>query len=240
MSGNTNLGRMMVILERDGSINLLKRVLSFGYNHTIRPVLPLTGTSILDYNGVTVVDDDGRLGDSFPLAGDVPLYEQPIIRSVRRYITEGDTVVIVGAGWGVVTTIVAGQIGTAGQCISYEGSEKMYARATHTLDVNDVENRVTLNHAVVAENRDVWGDEGGAEFIQTRELPECDALILDCEGAEHTIVPELDHLPRVIIVEAHDGYGDIETALCDHGYTIVDRELYVPSEDTYVLTARRE
>ncbi|MFW5958845.1 MAG: hypothetical protein ACOCQ3_02465 [Natronomonas sp.] len=237
MTGDTTLDRMRVILNRDGPINLAKRVLSFGYNQTIRPSLPQNGESIVDYNGVRVINDDGHWGDSLPLAGDIPLYEEPIIRSVQQYITEGSTVVVVGAGWGVVTTIVAGKIGNDGHCISYEGSEKMYNRASRTLELNNIGNNVALKHAIVVKNLGVWGDDGGADIIPTHELPKCNALILDCEGAEHSILPDLEQSPEVIIVEAHEGYDDIATELRNRGYKIVDKELYVPSEDTYVLTA---
>lgn len=240
MANETNLDRMEVILNRDGLVSLVKRVFTFGYNQTLRPFLPQTGESIVEYNGVRVIDDEGRWGDSLPLAGDIPLYEEPIIRSVRRHVTEGNTVVIVGAGWGVVTTIVAEYIGNKGRCVSYEGSKKMYERASQTLDLNNIGDNISLKHAIVAEDLGVWEDEGDADVIPTHELPKCNVLILDCEGAERAILSELDQSPEVIIVEAHEGYDDIATELRNRGYEIVDTELYVPSEEIYVLTATLE
>lgn len=233
----TNVDRMREMLHRDGLTNLLKRLWTYGYNQTVRPFLPSSSESIVYYNGVPVIDTNGKIGDSLPLAGDIPLYEQPIIRNVHKYIEEGDRVVIIGAGWAVVSTVVAQQIGPDGECIAYEGSKEMVEKSRRTLEFNNVQDQVELKHTVVAENIGVWGEEGDAKRVRASELPQADVLILDCEGAERPILDELTYNPRVVIVEAHEGFEHVSSELLDRGYEIVDKELYVPSEETYVLTA---
>lgn len=236
--GLSQIRRMWEIARRDGVFQLFIRLYTFGYNNMIRNRLPKSPPTVLNYNGVKVSPEEEKALDRVvPMAGDIPLYEQPIIRGVNRHVKSTDRVTVVGTGWGVVTTICA-QL-NSNTVISYEGSEKMYRRAKKTLELNDVLDQVDLRHAIVADNVDVWGDEGGAEIVPTAELPDCDVLILDCEGAEFQILEQLDFEPRVIIVETHGEVDGMVEHMGSKGFEIEDIELYNPEEDLYVLTCVR-
>jgi hypothetical protein len=73
-----------------------------------------------------------------------------------------------------------------------------------TVARNKVTN-VTVHHAVVAQARAVWGrrSDMGA-VLPPSELPPCNVLELDCEGAEVEILREMNIQPRVILVETHE------------------------------------
>jgi len=227
--------RMKVIAQRDGLSALVTRIYTFGYNNIVRTRLPKQGSSVVEYNSVKIHDDEGKLLDGIvPKAGHIPLYEQPIIRGVANHVLDDDRVVVIGSGLGAVTTICAAQ--TSEPVVSYEGSSEMYERSLKTYEMNNISERVVPHHAVVAENIGVWGAEGDAAHVTVDELPRCDVMILDCEGAEFQIVENLEDKPRVIIVETHGEVPTMVEMLTEGGYEIDDVELYNPDQDLYVLT----
>jgi hypothetical protein len=65
------------------------------------------------------------------------------------------------------------------------------------------------------------------------QLPQCDVLQLDCEGAEAEILRELTIQPRVVLVETHGLYGAptdlIASLLKKRGYVVSDRGLAEPN-----------
>ena len=65
------------------------------------------------------------------------------------------------------------------------------------------------SHAVVGEAIAVYGvpDQLSTLVVSPAELPECDILELDCEGAESLILRNMAIRPRVIAVETHGVYG---------------------------------
>jgi hypothetical protein len=66
------------------------------------------------------------------------------------------------------------------------------------------------------------------------QLPPCDVLQLDCEGAEVEILRELTIQPRLILVETHGLYGaptDVVASLLENcGYIVSDRGVAEPSQ----------
>jgi hypothetical protein len=66
-----------------------------------------------------------------------------------------------------------------------------------------------VKHAVVGEAIGVYGaaDELATLVVPPSELPECDVLELDCEGAEIMILRNMRLRPRVIAVETHGVNG---------------------------------
>jgi hypothetical protein len=81
-------------------------------------------------------------------------------------------------------------------------------------------------------------------------LPECDVLLLDCEGSEIGILEKLTVQPRVILVESHGMYDspsqEIEELLKRQSYSIKSKEPAVKESefccdnDIYSITAVRE
>jgi hypothetical protein len=69
------------------------------------------------------------------------------------------------------------------------------------------------------------------------ELPPCNVLELDCEGAEVEILRELTIQPRVILVETHGLFGAptdlVASLLKKRGYIVSDRGLAEPREGDY-------
>ena len=69
--------------------------------------------------------------------------------------------------------------------------------------------QLTVNHAIVGEAISVYGapEDLSPRVVTPADLPECDVLALDCEGAEIVILRNLKFRPRAIAVESHGIYG---------------------------------
>lgn len=193
-------------------------------------------------NGVAVPTVD-------PVDGydDHPDHEAPSIESLRRLVRRGDSVVVVGGGWGASTVVAARMTHYEGDVTVFEATSEMIPTIERTLAVNQVEDLVTLRHAAVGDVSDLTEELFGAadgERLGPDAIPACDVLELDCEGAELEILRSLEFVPRVLIVECHDDLGsptaDVERELTDRGYEIVDRGVVGPDNDLDVLTATRD
>ena len=151
-------------------------------------------------------------------------YESGLIESIVKNALPSDHVVIVGGGWGVTAVRSAKLVGNDGKITVFEGSKSQISKIESTIELNDMPDIVTLNHAVVGPNIRVYGDTGNADFVDPSELPECDVLELDCEGSEVDILQNLQIRPRVIIVESHGMYDssslDVIDGLEGLGYEI--------------------
>jgi hypothetical protein len=106
-----------------------------------------------------------------------------------------------------------------------------------TASRNKVTN-VSVHHAVVAKSIAVYGglNDIGA-VLPASQLPLCNVLQLDCEGAEVQILRELTTQPRVILVETHGLFGAptklVASLLEKRGYIVSDRGLAEPCFDDY-------
>jgi len=138
---------------------------------------------------------------------DNPSYERAEVNAMRNYTNQGDNVVIVGAGLGITPTVAANSVGKDGQVIAYEASADRISRVRKTIQYNNVSDIVDIRHAIVGKAEDVRGDIGSAVTIPPKELPECEFLELDCEGAEELILEEMTINPRVLSVETHETKG---------------------------------
>lgn len=220
------------ILSESGYVGLGKRALGYFYRNAIRPLLPENGA--VRYAGVQI-SRDRKLGDaSIPdfLAPfgmqDNPDYEATLIRGLRSHVRSGDKVVIVGGGEGVTVTLAAQMVGDAGSVTCYEGGEEYTKKVRRTADRNGVSDKITVHHAIVGKSIDVHGDDSlkSSELIAPAELPVCDVLELDCEGAEIIILEEMKISPRAIIVETHGLFGaptaKVRQLLERRGYEVSD------------------
>lgn len=209
------------------------------YNRYIRPHLPY---KISVHNGIPV-KSAVRL---FDVTDEFPEYEVPLMRMVRDQVEPGDSVVVVGGGLGVSTVVAAREVGAGGDVETYEGSASQFDAVKDTVSLNRVEENVTVHHAIVGSLQDQsaseYGAAEGAKTVDPVDLPACDVLVLDCEGAEREILETMECTPRVVVVETHGFLGSPEDAvvqrLNDRGYTVVDREAEVESRGVYVLTAK--
>lgn len=216
---------------------------------TVRPCLPATRRCV--YNGVVMGKRYPFIEDYLPgeFSGIQPAYKQPNVAAIREHVGAEDTVVIVGAGQGV-TTVVAARQAWNGSVYAYEPGSKWIELTEGAVRLNAVDDRVTLIETAVGNIITSQGsDTSAAGRTDPEELPECDVLELDCEGAEIEIITGLKKLPEVIIVETHGFRGapteDTVTALEDRGYGVTERmavergEKYSHKRDAYVLIASK-
>jgi hypothetical protein len=116
--------------------------------------------------------------------------------------------------------------------VLFEGSKQYVDFVQQTAARNKLTN-ISVHHAVVAKSISVYGganDTGPA--MPPSQLPSCDVLQLDCEGAELDILRGLAIRPRVILVETHGLFGAptelIASLLEQRGYVVSDRGLSEP------------
>ncbi|MFA9518183.1 FkbM family methyltransferase [Halopenitus sp. H-Gu1] len=218
--------RAQKIRSTEGNIALLKDSIGFIYRNSIRRVVPTSGY----YTKAGIPVRARKPLDSFVPGvnySDDPDHENALVSELRSHVESGDSIVIVGAGSGTTTVIAAKQATTSGHVISFDGDASRVRQAQNTIALNEIQNGCEVRHAIVGPAIHlsiVEENKSQAEQISPEDLPECDVLELDCEGAEKDILEELKTTPRVIIVETHPHFGaeteDIKTILENRGYKI--------------------
>jgi protein-L-isoaspartate O-methyltransferase len=228
------------IIRADGLSGLTRRSIAYAYRRGVRPYIP--GRPIR-YAGVPICHDrkwgDGLVPITWvpweirkAVRGDEPGYEAALVAGLIETVRPGDSVVVVGAGLGVTAVVAALRTGPSGVIQCFEGSKRYMMCAQQTAARNKVTN-ISFHHAVVAKSIFVYGseDDVGAT-IASSQIPQCNVLQLDCEGAEVEILRELTIRPRVILVETHGVYGAptnlIASLLEKRGYIVSDRGLAEP------------
>ena len=227
------------ILREQGYAGLANRASGYLYRRTLRRMLP--EKSAVRYADIAI-SRDRKVGDMIvPKAWvpadlrDIPNYEEALISGIRAHVRTGDRVVVVGGGEGVTATIAAQMAGETGSVICFEGAGDCATKVEATAVRNDVAHRLTVRRAVVGAAIGVYGSEElrATVVVDPAELPTCDVLELDCEGAEVTILSKMAIVPRSIIVETHGLYGaptvKVRQLLEDRGYDVVDLGWAEPS-----------
>lgn len=204
------------------------------YNSVLRTHLP---RKFAVFNG-GVVAADNRLFDKHDY---FPVYKSGLVDAIDEYVMEGDHVVEVGTGPGILTV----HLTRAGAHVTtYEGAEEMVALAKQTIGIADATASVRFKHAIVGDGIDVFGVSGGATSVPPDELPDCDVVLLDCEGAEYDIIKHLTSTPRCLIVEVHPKKGkslsELDALLVDRGYISTDVVPVSPDDDRPVVIAQRD
>lgn len=206
------------------------------YNRFLRPHLPY---KLSTHNGVPA-----RGAKLLDFTDRFPEYEAAIIDGLREHVRQGDDVVVVGGGFGVSSVVAARHAGASGSVTTYEAGADQCDLVAEALDINDVADRVTVEHAVVGAAVSTYTPPEDARVIDPANLPDCDVLEMDCEGAELGIVRELAVRPRVLIVETHANFGspegDVRAELDRLGYEVIERADEDPSKGMFVLTAVRD
>lgn len=201
---------------------------------------PVPHTRVLNGVAVPGTEFDADV-DSYPE------HENAVVRALRRHVRRGDTVVVVGGGWGATTVVAARMTHFEGDVTVYEPSSRMRGVLQRTIRANSVDDVVTVEHAAVGSVSDsserIFG-LGEPDVVSPADIPTCNVLDLDCEGAELEILQELDFRPRLITVEAHPHLGcphdEIESQLDRLGYDVVDREPIERDDDIVNYVAMRE
>lgn len=234
------LVRVIDLFRRESLVESIKII--FRHIHGLFP------RRIREYCGVRV--KDAYLFDRvLPWQTDAnPHHESGIIRGIEERVKPSDRVVIVGGGRGVTAIRSAQAVGSQGRVNVFEGARGMVRKAEQTAKLNGVEETIAINHAIVGSAKDLSGPSNGAAKLSPADLPDCDVLELDCEGAEIEILSGLNQRPRVVIVETHGMYeapsSEVEWVLDDMGYTVVRKEVANKGmekqhirQDVYVITA---
>lgn len=210
----------------------------------VRPFIPRITRQ---YNGGVRVRDysliDPVLGAESLLETD---YKQNLVRAVRESVSPGDDVVVVGGGFGV-TTVHAYLKSNGlphvkhGRITCFEPSSKRFEKTKKTVELNSAD--VDLRREAVGDVKKKIGNVSEAGFRHPSNLPDCDVLELDCEGAELEILQEMKIRPQKIVVETHEEYGspteDVKKVLNESGYDVVEEWPDCPATNDNVLTAKR-
>ena len=201
---------------------------------------PVPETRVL--NGVAVP------GTEFDEENDYyPTHEDAVVSGLRRHVRRGDSVVVIGGGWGTTTVVAARMTHFEGDVTTFEPSSKMLETIRRTIEVNRVGEVVTLEHASVgpvsASSERIFGNADG-DRVAPEAIPECDVLEVDCEGTELEILRGLEFTPRVLAVEAHSHLGgsrdEVEAELHRLGYDIVDVAPLSPDSDIVQYVALQD
>jgi hypothetical protein len=231
------------IIRADGVSGLARRSIAYAYRRGVRPHLP---NEPVYYAGIPICHDR-KWGDRLvPITWvpddapvDEPGYEAMLVAGLNETVRLGDSVVVIGAGLGVTTVVAALRAGPSGTVQSFEGSKQYVGLVQQTIARNKVTN-VSIHHAVVAKliatlDGDVGNDLG--PVLPPSQLPTCNVLQMDCEGAEVEILREMTIQPRVIVVETHGLYGAptelVASLLEKRGYVVYDRGVAEPRMAEY-------
>lgn len=205
----------------DGAVRRLARQ---AYNRTLRPHLP---RKFGVYAGVTV-----RWPVLLDLTDRLPEFKSGLVGAIGETVEDGDRVTLVGGGRGVsaVHCVRAG----AGRVDAYEAAAEMLEIARETTEIEGCAGSVAFHHALVGEAVDVFGEFAEAAWLDPADLDAGDVLVLDCEGAERSILAGLEARPRAVVVETHPEQGvptaEIRDLLERAGYAVDSRE-YEPDRD---------
>lgn len=143
------------------------------------------------YNGVAVRDRP-----LFDHTDREPQHKAALANAALSATDRDDTVVVVGGGRGVVPTI----LNQHGRYVAvYEAAGEMCQQLRETRRLNRV--YFEIHHAVVGNPGDVYGDTSNARHVANVDDLDGDALVLDCEGAETSILPTSTF--NTVVVETH-------------------------------------
>lgn len=206
----------------------------------LRPHLPDSSRSTARLNGLVVPHEDPKLLDG--VIG-IPNYEWKLVCGMKRVVEPGDDVTVVGGGYGVSTVYAARLAGEAGSVRVYEGAVSMVENIREACEMHGV-GAVTVNHSIVSEARALRGEAGDATVTAPADLPESTVLVLDCEGAEADIIPNLSFAPKAIVVETHGVYDAppdlIAEQLTAAGYEVVFNEVMSEADGLSILVGQRD
>ena len=169
-------------------------------------------------------------------------HEAELITAIRNHVKNGEKVMVIGGGSGASTVVVAHQVGLLGSVESYEANKNSLARVKETISLNKVDDRVQVHHAIVEKPVYLLGEIGNPPLLPAKDFPECDALVMDCEGAELSILQNITIRPRLIIVETHPSLNsskdDAIKLLENMEYEVISSDSRGESQD--VLSAIRK
>jgi len=221
--------KLIGVYREAGATGLAWRLFSYFYKNFIRTLLPRR--NLIFYAGIPV--DHRRAGDQLlpqlynpPDIDDAPDYEQALVTALKAHVKPGDRVTVVGVGSGV-TCVIAALAATNTGCVNcFEGDFNGVSSLKRVARLNGVSDRINVHYAVVGEAIGVYGNAVATTIVHPTELPRCDVLELDCEGAEVGILRNMTAQPRIVAVETHGFLGAptsvVREILESRGYSVYD------------------
>ena len=157
-----------------------------------------------------------------------PDAEEGIVSAHKNFTKSKDNVIIIGGGNGVTACVASKIVGEFGNVVIYEGGNEAYKRIKRTMKINNAPNNYQVYHAIIGPEIDVYGgDTTGAQFIDPKDIANCDVLELDCEGSEESILENMVIRPRIIIAEihpkTHKSPDSVVNILINMGYKIIQQ-----------------
>lgn len=209
------------VLPRPDFSGTLRDIAKPVYNNTIRPYLP---RKYGVYAGVPA--PDAKLFDFGDRMDD---YKAGFINAIHAHVDDGDDVTLVGGGRGV-STVHCCRAG-AEHVTVIEAADTMLPVVEETVAIESPDADVDVQQALVGEAIDVYGDASEATVLRPTDLPTADVLVMDCEGAERSILEGLNDRYETVIVETHPDLGAPTDALAGRldelGYDI-ETKPYTP------------
>jgi hypothetical protein len=148
-----------------------------------------------------------------------PAYESTEVDGVKKFVSEGDDVVVIGGGYGVTAVHAANQ--TAGDITVIEADESRYNNLHRIFEANDIRNNIELFYGYLGTlHIDLKNDN--IPKIDIEDVPPADVWDMDCEGAEVEILQNLPYKPSVVLVETHDNHAQVIDLLKSEGYDIIE------------------
>jgi len=200
----------------------VKRVVQRAYDGIVRDHLPRTWCVYGD-----IPARDNRLLDTTDYK---PHYKAGLVSAIQDHVGDGDDAVLIGGGRGISSVHLARQ---GARVVAYEAGAEMCDIARDTVARQGWSQAVDVRHAVVGDALDVFGELGEPDTVPAESLDTRDVLVMDCEGAEMSILRRLEDWPQTIIVESHPGNGAttgaVRTRLEHRGYDVTDRQ-YEPGD----------
>lgn len=166
---------------------------------------------------------------------DDALHEERYINAIREYIIADESVVMIGGGTGISAVAAAKQVGDLGELNVFEAGATEIENTKHASKINGVSDIITTHHAIVSDEFSIRSSSDTAELISPSELPDCNTIAIDADGAEIPILEDITKLPRTLIVEHHAVLNEdeiiveyqpdkVRSLIEDLGYEIIDEK----------------
>jgi hypothetical protein len=140
-----------------------------------------------------------------------PNRKEVFLDHLRRESSQGDRVLVFGGGRGVAAVVAARRILPTGEVVVYEAAKEQVAKTRSTVRFNRVDEYVTVEHAIVGADVDIWGDHRDATQLRPDTLPESQVWAVDIEGGEVGLLRQAleddTAWPRIVIIESHPQNG---------------------------------
>lgn len=213
----------------------LSGILRFANAKILTKIYGLPFKRIAVYNGIAV-RNIGLLEKT-----DVfPDHEKELIDAIRKYVMIKENALVIGGGGGASSVVTAHQVGKGGRVITFEAVKTQIRKIQETVKLNKVEDIVSIRHAIIEKPIFLAGAIENTPLVNATDLPNCDVLIMDCEGAELPILQNIKTRPQKIIVETHSHFGssdkEIKKILSDLGYKILENNVINPKISVIVAS----